>query len=73
MATFSVHHTGSTSTWSLPSAIHAFRPVERLASHILAQWRRWQTERAIEALPFDVRKDIGWRTSGNDDIVKQKQ
>lgn len=31
---------------------------------IARQWRRWRltarTERAIGALPLDVRKDIGW-------------
>jgi hypothetical protein len=26
-------------------------------------WRRWQTERAIEAMPADMRKDFGWPTS----------
>jgi hypothetical protein len=24
------------------------------------RWRRWRTEREIEAMPYEIRKDIGW-------------
>lgn len=73
MATLSFHHTGSTSSWTLPSAYHPFRPAGRLAARLIAQWRRWQTEREVEALPFDLRKDIGWPTPDTNRITKQKQ
>ncbi|MCO5730203.1 hypothetical protein [Rhizobium sp. SSA_523] len=53
---------------------HTSSRLERLAAHVTAllspllsafeQWRttrtRARTLREIEALPFDVRKDIGW-------------
>jgi hypothetical protein len=30
------------------------------ADRIVRAYRRWQTERQIESMPMDVRKDIGW-------------
>ncbi|GAA3112437.1 hypothetical protein GCM10010520_65850 [Rhizobium viscosum] len=30
------------------------------ADKLVRAWRRWQTERQIESMPFDIRKDIGW-------------
>lgn len=30
------------------------------ANKLVRAWRRWQTERQIESMPFDIRKDIGW-------------
>ncbi|WP_454849787.1 hypothetical protein [Rhizobium binxianense] len=33
---------------------------------LLRSWRRWQTERQIESMPFEVRKDIGWPSADND-------
>ncbi len=30
------------------------------ADKIVRAYRRWQTERQIESMPMDVRKDIGW-------------
>lgn len=29
-------------------------------SRLRCKWTRWQAEREIAALPYDVRKDIGW-------------
>lgn len=30
------------------------------ADRLVRAWRRWQTERQIESMPLDIRKDIGW-------------
>ena len=30
------------------------------AHKLVLAWTRWRTAREIEAMPFDVRKDIGW-------------
>ncbi|MGG7579470.1 hypothetical protein NMA58_11555 [Rhizobium sp. YTUHZ045] len=30
------------------------------ARKLVLAWTRWRTAREIEAMPFDVRKDIGW-------------
>jgi hypothetical protein len=30
------------------------------ARKLVLAWTRWQTAREIEAMPFDIRKDIGW-------------
>ncbi|TAV11619.1 hypothetical protein ELI37_14575 [Rhizobium leguminosarum] len=30
------------------------------ARKLTLAWTRWQTAREIEAMPFDIRKDIGW-------------
>jgi hypothetical protein len=37
---------------------HAFR-------RTVARWRRWRTEREIEAMPYEIRKDIGWPVSAD--------
>lgn len=34
--------------------------VANYARGLLSAWRRWQNAREIEAMPFDIRKDIGW-------------
>ena len=31
-----------------------------LLLRLRAQWRRRQTEKMLESLPSDIRKDIGW-------------
>ena len=36
------------------------RPITRLASHLQTEWRARRTERMLESLPADIRKDIGW-------------
>ncbi|MBB2752449.1 UNVERIFIED_ORG: hypothetical protein GGI57_003152 [Rhizobium aethiopicum] len=30
------------------------------ANRLVLAWTRWRTAREIEAMPFDIRKDIGW-------------
>ncbi len=47
------------------------RPVRRAAgtpevgslSHLLRAWQRYRVERELESMPFDLRKDIGFRSS----------
>jgi len=34
--------------------------VVNYARNLLRAWKRRQTAREIEAMPFDIRKDIGW-------------
>nr|CAD6413289.1 hypothetical protein REQ54_01130 [Rhizobium sp. Q54] len=36
------------------------RPLTRLASRVQAEWRHRRTERLLESLPSELRKDIGW-------------
>lgn len=45
------------SGWSL------YSPLVRLADHVHTQWRHRQTERILQALPAEIRKDIGWPTT----------
>lgn len=40
------------------------------ADRLVRAWRRWQTERQIESMPLDVRKDIGWPSA--DEAGKDK-
>ncbi|CAN7484238.1 hypothetical protein LJR030_004967 [Rhizobium sp. LjRoot30] len=35
----------------------------RFIDRVRDGWSRWKTERAIEAMPADMRKDIGWPTT----------
>ncbi len=34
--------------------------VARLTRRLQDAWKRHRTERALEGMPFDLRKDIGW-------------
>ncbi len=43
----------------LPSG-DALSFVTNYARKLTRSWRRWQTAREIESMPFDIRKDIGW-------------
>jgi|GEM_PF-4550109 len=38
------------------------RPFARLVSYVQEEWRHRQTERLLESLPAEIRKDIGWPT-----------
>lgn len=38
------------------------RPFARLVAHVQEEWRHRQTERLLESLPAEIRKDIGWPT-----------
>lgn len=40
-----------------------FQPLGRLVANAHSSWNRWQQERALEAMPADMRKDLGWPTS----------
>ena len=35
----------------------------RAARRLRVSWTRWQAARELEAMPFDVRKDVGWPAS----------
>jgi hypothetical protein len=50
---------------ALPSGAAHFH-VASYAGRLLRSWRRWQTERQIESMPFEIRKDIGWPSADND-------
>jgi hypothetical protein len=39
------------------------RPALNVAFRLRDQWRRRQTERMLEGLPAEIRKDIGWPTT----------
>ncbi|CDZ33825.1 hypothetical protein NOJ28_06320 [Neorhizobium galegae] len=39
------------------------RPVLDAVVRLRDQWRRRQTERMLEGLPAEIRKDIGWPTT----------
>lgn len=41
----------------------AVKSPSRFIDRVRDGWSRWQTERAIEAMPADMRKDIGWPTT----------
>ena len=71
MATRNAHHTGS-SSGSLPQTTSFLWPAGRLASRVATRWHRWRTQRMLEDLPFDIRKDIGWPTSDEGDLHQQK-
>ncbi len=49
-------HGHSPSAPRLPS-----RP-EVIAARLGAAWRNWQARREMESLPYDLRKDIGFRS-----------
>lgn len=34
--------------------------ISRAIGRTVSKWRRWRTEREIEAMPYEIRKDIGW-------------
>lgn len=36
---------------------------QRVIRRVLNGWHQWEAERAIEAMPTDLRKDIGWPTT----------
>lgn len=55
MAFTSHPHHGS--RWRLQSLTN---PVAQLALRAVAEWRHRRTERLLEGLPAEIRKDIGW-------------
>ena len=44
---------------SLPSSVTAFS-FSGLSARLADRWTKWQTERELEAMPLDMRKDFGW-------------
>ncbi|MDR6818555.1 hypothetical protein J2X76_003732 [Neorhizobium sp. 2083] len=48
----------------LTSSFASFiRPALTVAVRLRDQWHRRQTERMLEGLPAEIRKDIGWPTT----------
>lgn len=37
--------------------------VRGVSARIAAAWQRYRVERELESMPFDLRKDIGFRSS----------
>lgn len=54
--------TGTRLTFVLPRLSPSKDVFKPLAAPYRA-WRRWQSERMLEALPQEIRKDIGYRSS----------
>ncbi|RWX78388.1 hypothetical protein EPK99_07135 [Neorhizobium lilium] len=53
---------GSSRDAPRPTTLRLFaRPFLRLRD----QWHRRETEKMLESLPADIRKDIGWPTSAS--------
>ncbi|MDK4737861.1 MULTISPECIES: hypothetical protein [unclassified Rhizobium] len=55
MTTITYRHTGRTHSSLPPSA--TFVP---FITRIFDRWQQWRSERELESLSDDVRKDIGW-------------
>lgn len=51
------------------TSTHLFDFARKLAR----RWHRWQTEREIESMPFEIRKDIGWPAAYEDDVRRTMQ
>jgi hypothetical protein len=56
-----VHHPRKTHTAQSPS----FDWLRLLVARVSVEWQRRKTERMLESLPQEIRKDIGWPTSIN--------
>jgi hypothetical protein len=54
-----VHHPRKTHLHE-PSALDALRV---LVARVMVAWQRRKTERMLEGLPQEIRKDIGWPTT----------
>jgi len=66
MTTITYRHTGGRHG-AIASGTGVFGQVSTYARRIANQWRRWRMERAIEAMPFDMRKDFGWPSADMED------
>lgn len=55
-----VSHQARLADASSPS--HARFSLQGFILHLQALWRKRQNERALEGLPSEIRKDIGWPT-----------
>jgi hypothetical protein len=51
------------------ASTHVFDFARRLAS----RWYRWRTEREIESMPLEIRKDIGWPAAYEDEARRTMQ
>ncbi|NTJ42415.1 DUF1127 domain-containing protein [Agrobacterium larrymoorei] len=58
-------NSGRRNSQGQPLVLNLLAPVMGLAQSIHSSWKRRQTMRALEALPADTLKDIGWPTTDN--------
>ncbi|MGK6315947.1 hypothetical protein [Neorhizobium sp. DT-125] len=59
-----ITYQGSERSRVRPSSFASFiRPVLLIALKLRDEWRRRKTEKMLESLPTEIRKDIGWPTS----------
>lgn len=54
---------GSARSRVRPSSFASLLYPARVALKLRDEWRRRQTEKMLESLPAEIRKDIGWPTS----------
>ena len=47
------------------------RPITKLTAQLQLRWRQHQTEKMLESLPSEIRKDIGWPTSDDTDAASR--
>jgi hypothetical protein len=59
-----ISYPGTDRAWHRPSQTASFLSPARIwISRFRAELNRRQTEKMLESLPADIRKDIGWPTS----------
>ncbi|WP_028747836.1 hypothetical protein [Rhizobium mesoamericanum] len=63
MTTITIRHTKTPSS-------EAHLHIVDYARKLVHAWHQWQVAREIEAMPFDVRKDIGWPSADGADERK---
>lgn len=66
MTTITYRHTGARHG-AIASGTRVFEQVSSYAHRVANHWRQWRMERAIEAMPYDMRKDFGWPAADMDD------
>jgi hypothetical protein len=55
---------------SKPSSAGFHPSVSDYARKVVHAWHQWQAAREIEAMPLDMRKDIGWPSADDADERK---
>ncbi|MGO4438172.1 hypothetical protein [Rhizobium sp. RAF56] len=66
MTTITYRHTGERHG-AIASGSRVLGQVSSYAHRLADHWRQWRMERAIEAMPFDMRKDFGWPSADIED------
>lgn len=60
-------HSSTNSGWQFRNQIF------RLAAQLQAHWQHHRTEKMLEALPAEIRKDIGWPSSDETDAAARSR